>query len=182
MLTAWAAVGVAECVQRLTGLQPTIKWPNDVLIGGKKICGILIESASGRSPTAIAGIGLNATQSAEDFAAAGLPDATSLMASTGRAFEATAVARVLLEELDRAYSLLDGDLATLEASWAERIGLLDQMVRLQPADGTQYCGRLRALAFDGLELDAGGSMVRLVPEAVRSLVHGPVGTSPTQQT
>jgi BirA family biotin operon repressor/biotin-[acetyl-CoA-carboxylase] ligase len=171
VLTAWAAVGVAECVHRLTGIQARIKWPNDVLIGGKKVCGILIESAvAGRPPTAVAGIGLNVTQSAADFAAAGLPDGTSLAASSGRSFDTAEVARALLEELDRAYSLLDSEMATLEATWAERIGLLGEKVIAETADGTQHRGRLRLLAFDGLEFEAGGTAVRLVPEAVRQLM------------
>jgi BirA family biotin operon repressor/biotin-[acetyl-CoA-carboxylase] ligase len=180
VLTAWAAVGVAECVQRWTGLQARIKWPNDVLIGGKKVCGILIESTAGRTPTAVAGIGLNVTQSAEDFAAAGLPDATSLTASIGRPFETAEVARALLEELDVAYGLLDAKLETLETTWAERIGLLGEMVTAETTDRMQHGGRLRSLAFAGLELEAGESVVRLAPEAVRSMVHGPVGKSATQ--
>jgi BirA family biotin operon repressor/biotin-[acetyl-CoA-carboxylase] ligase len=170
VLTAWAAVGVAECVGRLTGLQARIKWPNDVLIRGKKVCGILIESTAGRPPTAIAGIGLNVTQSAEDFAAAGLPDATSLAASTCRPFDTAEVARALLEELDVAYVLLDAKLETLETTWAERIGLLGEMVTAETTDGTLHRGRLRNLTFDGLELESDGAVVRLMPETVRQLV------------
>jgi BirA family transcriptional regulator, biotin operon repressor / biotin---[acetyl-CoA-carboxylase] ligase len=171
VLTAWAAVGVAECVHRLTGIQAGTKWPNDVLIHGKKVCGILIESAAvGRSPTAVAGIGLNVTQSAADFVAAGLPDGTSLAASAGRSFDSNEVARVLLEELDQAYSLLDGRLVLLESSWAEQIGLLGEVVIAETTDGTQHRGRLRTLTFDGLELEqASGAMVRLAPETVRRL-------------
>src|SRR5206468_7692987 len=44
LLTAWAAVSVCETILQLTGLQAKIKWPNDVLIRGRKVCGILIES------------------------------------------------------------------------------------------------------------------------------------------
>ncbi len=171
VLTAWAAVGVAECVYRLTGHQACIKWPNDVLIDGKKVCGILIESAAARQmPTAIAGIGFNVSQSAEDFAAAGLPDGTSLAASVYRPFDISEIARVLLEELDRAYSLLDGDLPTLEATWARQVGLLGQMVVAETADGTDHRGRLRAITFRGLEFEAvDGTVTRLEPEAVRRL-------------
>jgi BirA family biotin operon repressor/biotin-[acetyl-CoA-carboxylase] ligase len=171
VLTAWAAVGVAATVRRLTGRHARIKWPNDVLIRGKKVCGILIESAAGPTPTAVVGIGLNVTQSAESFVATGLPAATSLSASSGRSFDTQMVARVLLEELDRVYGLvLDGELEMLEMRWARQIGLLDRTVVAQTADGTSHCGRLRTLTFAGVELEAAGGVVtRLAPEAVRQL-------------
>jgi BirA family biotin operon repressor/biotin-[acetyl-CoA-carboxylase] ligase len=170
VLTAWAAVGVTECVRRLTGVEARIKWPNDVLICGKKVCGILIESTAGRTPTAVAGIGLNVTQAAADFDTAGLPDATSLAASGDQAFDTADVARVLLEELDRAYALLDGELAKLEATWARRIGLVGRLVAVETADGAAHRGRLRNMTFAGLELEqADGPVNRLVPEAVRQL-------------
>ena len=49
VLTAWAAVAVGEAVFALTGVQAKVKWPNDLLIRGKKVCGILIEQRAGRS-------------------------------------------------------------------------------------------------------------------------------------
>ncbi len=173
VLTAWAAVAVAETARQLTGRQPGIKWPNDVQIRGKKVCGILIEAASpaGRPPTAVAGIGLNVNQSAADFAAAGLPDATSLAVAAGRGFDTHAVARQLLEQLDRDYALLlDGELGTLEACWKWRVGLLGRPVVAEAADGTPHRGRLRELSFAGVELEQpDGSVRRLPPEGVRQL-------------
>jgi BirA family biotin operon repressor/biotin-[acetyl-CoA-carboxylase] ligase len=171
VLSAWAAVGVAAAVRRLTGRAARVKWPNDVLIRGQKVCGILIESAAGRVPTAVVGVGLNVTQSAASFATAGLPAATSLAASSGRSFDTQDVARVVLEELDRAYGLiLDGELETLEARWVRQVGLLDRSVVAETADGTSHCGRLRMLTFAGIELEAAtGAVVRLAPEAVRQL-------------
>src|SRR5262245_59742186 len=79
VLTAWAAATVREVVRELTGLPAWIKWPNDILVGGKKVCGILIEQGvSGVSSAVVAGIGLNLNQSPDNFAHAGLPDASSL--------------------------------------------------------------------------------------------------------
>jgi len=71
ILTAWAAVGLAKAIEELgEGVRPVIKWPNDILIGSKKICGILIEQRR----TTVVGIGLNLSQTTDDFAAVGLPD------------------------------------------------------------------------------------------------------------
>src|SRR5439155_21260352 len=56
VLTAWAAVAVADAIRALTGAQSRIKWPNDLLIRGKQVCGILIEqTGTGRGVTAVAG-------------------------------------------------------------------------------------------------------------------------------
>ncbi len=87
LLVAWAAVSVCELVQAATGLAATIKWPNDVLIHGKKVCGILIEQRNSGNPVlplaTVVGLGLNVTQPAEAFAAANLPDAGSLLSMSG---------------------------------------------------------------------------------------------------
>src|SRR5262249_53884543 len=80
VLTAWPAVSVCETIPVLTGLQAQIKWPNDVLIRGKKVCGILIEQGKGT----VVGIGLNVNQTAEHFEEAGLPLAGSLAMFDGR--------------------------------------------------------------------------------------------------
>jgi BirA family biotin operon repressor/biotin-[acetyl-CoA-carboxylase] ligase len=169
VLTAWAAVGVSECIHRLTGLQPRIKWPNDVLVDGKKVCGILFESAAGTAMTTVAGIGLNVTQSAADFVQAELPEATSLTASTGRILDTATVADRLLDELDRAYGLLLGDVTTLERIWADRLGLVGELVEAETTGGTVHQGRLQAISFRDLEMTTGKTSLRLPPEAVRRL-------------
>lgn len=68
-VTAWAAVAVCDAVETVCGVRPGIKWPNDLVLNGKKLGGILTEalfSAQGE-PLVILGIGLNLSQSAADF-------------------------------------------------------------------------------------------------------------------
>ncbi len=168
VLTAWAAVGVAEAVRTLTGVQARIKWPNDLLIRGKKVCGILIEQRAGT----VVGIGLNLTQSAEEFAAAGLPDATSLALATGAVLDPRAAVAAVLRRLDEEYSrLVSGELVPLEADWKWRVGLLGRHVTAVLADSESVSGRLRDLTFDGVELEVGESGVRVLrPELVRQLL------------
>src|SRR5262249_29673188 len=96
LLAAWAAGPVCDAIRDCTGLQAQIKWPNDVLIRGRKVCGVLIEQGK----ATVAGIGLNVNQTEQAFAAAGLPHAASLAMFTGRTFEAKAVGRTLIELLD----------------------------------------------------------------------------------
>jgi BirA family biotin operon repressor/biotin-[acetyl-CoA-carboxylase] ligase len=166
LLTAWAAVSVCETVLAVTGLQARIKWPNDVLLGGRKVCGILIEQARGT----VAGIGLNVLQSAASFAEAGLPQAASLAVFSGAVPDAATVARRLIRQLDEEYDrLLQGDVTTLEACWRWRLGLLGKQVTAECHDGTRQ-GRLVEVGWDGVCLEqAGGAVLRLVPETVRHL-------------
>lgn len=167
VLTAWAAVGVAEAIHALTGVRAQLKWPNDLLIGGKKVCGILIEQGVGT----VAGVGLNLNQSAEDFAAAMLPDATSLALVAGAPLDARAALTRVVRQLDDEYDRLGGgELAPLQADWCRRLGLLGRHVVAELADGSAIAGRLRDLSFDGVEIEANDGGIRAPrPELVRQL-------------
>jgi BirA family transcriptional regulator, biotin operon repressor / biotin---[acetyl-CoA-carboxylase] ligase len=165
LLTAWAAVSVCETVRDLTGIEATIKWPNDVLIGGRKVCGILIEQRVGT----VAGIGLNLNQGEEHFQMAGLIEATSLAIDTGQEFDFREVARRLIQCLDTWYGrLIDGDLASLESSWRERLGLSGRVVIAECHEGT-VTGWLRELSFAAIVLETEGTVRRLLPEVIRHL-------------
>jgi BirA family biotin operon repressor/biotin-[acetyl-CoA-carboxylase] ligase len=166
LLTAWAAVSVCETILAVTGLQAKIKWPNDVLIRGSKVCGILIEQARGT----VAGIGLNVTQSAAAFAEAGLPQAGSLAVFSDNVPDWATVARRLVRQLDEEYDRLwQGDVTTLEACWRWRLGLLGRQVTAECHDGFRQ-GRLVEVGWDGVCLEQpGGELVRLLPEIVRHL-------------
>jgi BirA family transcriptional regulator, biotin operon repressor / biotin---[acetyl-CoA-carboxylase] ligase len=169
ILTAWVAVGAAEAIRALTGTQSRIKWPNDLLIRGKKVCGILIEqTGSVDCLTTVAGIGLNLTQTAEEFAEAGLPDATSLGIVSGGLFDAHTAAKVVVRELDREYArLLAGERVAVEADWKWRVGLLGRHVVIEHPNGGITTGRLRDMAFDGLEVETTDGYVQVVaPESV----------------
>ncbi len=167
ILTAWAAVGIAQAILELTGAEARIKWPNDLLIGGKKVCGILIEQSGG----VVLGFGLNRSQTAEDFAAVGLPDATSLGMISGTNPDAITVLKTVVQHLDAGYDrLLSGERITPESQWKQRIGLIGRQVRIDLADGGQRVGRLRDMSFDGLELETGEHAIEVIlPELIRGL-------------
>lgn len=172
LLTAWAAVSVCETVLELANVQARIKWPNDVLIRGQKVCGILIESRplAGAELCVVAGIGLNVSQTPEMLAGTGLAEATSLAASAGHGLDWGETARVLIRHLDEEYGrLCAGDVATLESSWKWRVGLLGKQVAAECAEQT-HVGRLLDMGWDGLELELDGKQrLRLTPERVRQL-------------
>jgi BirA family biotin operon repressor/biotin-[acetyl-CoA-carboxylase] ligase len=166
VLTACVAVAVCATVETLVSLPARIKWPNDILVADRKVCGILIEQARGT----VVGIGLNVTQTAADFARAGLPQATSLAMLSGRPFEAPVVGERLLQQLDEDYgALLLGNLAGVEARWRHHVDLFDRAVRAECADG--WCaGRLVAQGFSGLEfLQSDNARLMLEPERILHL-------------
>lgn len=165
ILTALAAVAVAEAVYSLTGAQARLKWPNDLFVRGKKVCGLLIEQHAG---VVVMGIGLNLTQNAEEFAAAGLPEATSLALLSDRPISLRGTADAVLGRLDQEYSrLINGEQTAIEADWKWRLGLLGRQVTVERYDGSVETGRLHEMGFDGLELEVADGLFRvIVPETV----------------
>jgi BirA family transcriptional regulator, biotin operon repressor / biotin---[acetyl-CoA-carboxylase] ligase len=171
VLTAFAAVVVAETILQVSGRQARIKWPNDLLLGGKKVCGILIEGgtlAADRDPHFVVGIGLNVNHTADDFARLGLPGATSLSMAVGQRLDVNGITRLLIRNLDAEYGrLLAGGLADLEACWQWRLGLDGRSITIELMDATEVSGRLVELGFGGLAVEGSGGVRRFLPEEVR---------------
>jgi len=93
-LTLLSAEAVAQTIKILTNLEAKVKWPNDVLLNGKKVCGILTEVAK---KTVIVGIGLNVNNSH-------LPEeATSIKRELGWKVDIAKAVEILLSELERVY-------------------------------------------------------------------------------
>ena len=174
VLTAFAAVVVGETILQATGLQTRIKWPNDMLVGGKKVCGILIEggvTAADRDPHFVVGIGLNVNQGADDFVRLGLADATSMAVAVGRCMDVPEITQLLVRNLDAEYDrLLNGELADLEARWNCRLGLDGKPVTAELMDANEVHGRLVELGFGGLAIEtSSGDLRRLMPEEIRHI-------------
>ncbi len=103
-LTAFTAVAICDAVQRLTGVRPRAKWPNDLLISGKKLCGVLteasIEAESGAVRHVVVGIGLNLSQSTFPPELEGV--ATSLLLSGVPVPRRASLCASILEHLEMA--------------------------------------------------------------------------------
>jgi BirA family biotin operon repressor/biotin-[acetyl-CoA-carboxylase] ligase len=99
-LTPVAGEACAEAIERVTGLHPQIKLPNDVLIEGRKTAGILAEARDGR---VVLGIGINVNVEPGQLPAGFEPPATSLLAELGRPVDRVELLVTLLEILEQRY-------------------------------------------------------------------------------
>ena len=104
-LTAWIAVAVCDAVEQVTGERPGIKWTNDLILRQKKLCGILtemgLEAETGELQYVVAGIGINISQTEEDFGAEVSTLAISLEQALGRKIRRADLAAAVIRALDR---------------------------------------------------------------------------------
>jgi BirA family biotin operon repressor/biotin-[acetyl-CoA-carboxylase] ligase len=130
LITFMAALAVGDALLEATGLRTDIKWPNDLLSGERKICGILaeaIDTPKGRA--VIVGIGINLTPSA-------FPAATSVLEATGVKPDREAILAALLSALTRWYSLL-GEREKIVAAWYSRSSYaIGKLVQVKNGDET----------------------------------------------
>jgi BirA family transcriptional regulator, biotin operon repressor / biotin---[acetyl-CoA-carboxylase] ligase len=137
-LTMCLGIGTVEAIAQVTGVSARLKWPNDVLAGGRKLGGMLSElsAVEDQLDYAVLGLGLNVNL---DFAAAGAPadltlTATSLLAETGRPVDRLALLASILRGTEHWYGLaLRGD--PVHGAWAEKLDTLGRRVRVSLLDG-----------------------------------------------
>jgi BirA family biotin operon repressor/biotin-[acetyl-CoA-carboxylase] ligase len=104
-LTAWTAVAVCRGIEAACGLKTGIKWTNDIISGGKKLCGILteleLEGESGALGGVVVGFGINVSQTRSDFGPQLEEVATSLLEETGRPVRRDQLALAVLQALEQ---------------------------------------------------------------------------------
>ena len=107
MLTAWTAVAVCRALERCCGVRAGIKWPNDIVLEGRKLCGILteleLEAETAALRHVIVGVGINVSQDAADFGPEVAPVAISLAQALGQAPRRSQLAAEVLSALDDLY-------------------------------------------------------------------------------
>ena len=157
----WSALAVREALHGVCGVDTLIKWPNDLLASGRKICGILIESkpsADGRRAYAI-GVGINCLQHADHFPPEIRGHATSLDLESDQPVDRLHVARQLLVRLD-AWLERSAALAAVElrSEWSRQALPLGKRLRIL-SEGRRFSGTLIELDPEGgilVETDEGG--------------------------
>jgi len=158
-----ASLAVVHCVERVTGLKSQIKWPNDVLVNGKKVCGILIESdiRGNIVDYAIIGIGINVNLRLSDFPEIS-PTATSLSHELGKDVPRLDMIRYLLVETERLYLALPSGESVYQ-EWRDNIVTLGKRVQAISGEAT-YKGIAESVASDGSLLlrQPDGSLTKIV--------------------
>ena len=147
-------MAVAKTLGRVAGVTADLKWPNDVLIEGLKVCGILVErvevstgSTDGRRAAAVVGIGINVSQTREELP---VPGATSLALASGSPADRDELLTALLLELQQ-------DLEVWESGGEVRQRYLSQCVTIgQQVNVAVPGGEVRGEAVD---IDEGGRLV-----------------------
>jgi BirA family biotin operon repressor/biotin-[acetyl-CoA-carboxylase] ligase len=160
-----AAVAVAEALARTAALAARLKWPNDVLIAGRKIAGILLESRIvGDAGTAMVAVGVGINLAQRAFPAALAARATSVAIETGRIVPSDTMLGSLLDAFDAWRARLEGEgMAPVRARW---LALADTIGRRVSIDGVS--GVAVDLDPDGaLVLDGASGRHRVMAGEVR---------------
>lgn len=113
-----AGVAVIDAIADVTGIPAQVKWPNDVLIRGKKVAGILVESRSMDDLFAVVGVGLNVNNPAAALPQDLRASAASLIDVTGRAVDRNHLAAALLNALDRQIALVGDQVESVSQRWS----------------------------------------------------------------
>jgi len=153
-LTFVAALAVVEAIERVGGVKAAVKWPNDVLIAGRKIAGVLSEmrAESDRVHYVILGVGVNLNMRREQF-----PDdlrypATSLLLERGEGVSRSAFVRCFLERFEYYYQMfLAEGFDAIRPTWDAHCAMLGERVRVEQEP--------QALTGLAIGLDADGSLL-----------------------
>ena len=138
-LTLLAGVAVCRAVRRIAGVEAGIKWPNDLLVSGRKVCGILLESniSDGQLQYCIAGIGIDANLTEADFPEFLKGIGSSLLIERGGVpVDRSELSAAVLAELERLYMLyMEQGFRPIGMLWESLSVTLGRQVALNTAQG-----------------------------------------------
>jgi BirA family biotin operon repressor/biotin-[acetyl-CoA-carboxylase] ligase len=150
-LTVASATALRRAIEAGTGVRATIKWPNDILIDGKKVAGILTELSAelDRVKHIILGIGVDVNLSAAEFPPDLRKIATSLKMEAGKTISRADLAVAILRELDEDYArVIAGKFESIAHEWEEHCSTIGQPVMIQVGE-RRILGRAESLDDDG---------------------------------
>ena len=169
LITLMAAIAVHDALLEVCSLQTDIKWPNDILVNNRKLCGILaetcetVEGSATPNRAVILGIGINLTNAA--FPSELRDTATSVDAAIGKSASFEAVLQALIRTLERYYMILQSPNGVEETiqKWSERSSYAEGK-RIVVSNGNEILeGTTRGLESDGaLRLETANGEIKIV--------------------
>ncbi len=153
-ITTLAAVALCESIRNETGIPTVIKWPNDIRVGKKKLCGILTESKTLKNKVnyVIVGIGINVNTPSEDFPIELKDQATSLFIETHKIVSCENLFLTALHSMDKWYlETIKNGIDRVVTQWKELSDMPGKLVRIHN----------RSQSFEGyiLNLDTDGGLL-----------------------
>jgi len=169
--SASVAVALGICKELETIVSPVgLKWPNDVFVQGRKVCGVLVETVAGHgNPRMIIGVGVNVNNTFANAPPEIANLGTSLIDLVGRPFERTGVLLELLQQIDHELKRLGAADDRQAIEWNERSLLTDRDLELETPSGP-IAGRCIGVDPEGaLLLSDDSTVIRLVSGVVKRI-------------
>jgi BirA family transcriptional regulator, biotin operon repressor / biotin---[acetyl-CoA-carboxylase] ligase len=151
-LTLLTAVAIVQAIEETTDLLPEIKWPNDILINGKKVTGILTElqAEADRIHSIIIGIGLNVNQTMEDFPIELRETASSLLIELGKTVSRAELIRSIFKNFENLYTLyLNQGFLPIKLLWEGYTSSIGKNIRARTLT-TTIEGKALGITDDGV--------------------------------
>ncbi len=164
-ITFLSSLAVSDTIAQLTGLKPSLKWPNDVLVGPRKISGTLIELSTEADMVrfVVIGIGLNVNMEMKDMDKEIRAKATSFLVETKKTFERPRVCGILLSNLEQYYGVFknDGPQAICDI-WEQKAQIRGKYLEINQM-GEMYAGLAQGIDRDGaILLDIDGTTKKIL--------------------
>jgi len=152
LVTLLTAVAVAESIEEATGLKAGIKWPNDILVNGRKVCGILTELVENDDPdasTVVIGIGINVNMTHEDMHRDIVSRATSLAIESGKTLPREILLKLIINRMNfRIRQWLTEGFDPVRESWISGNVTTGNIVKVDSFN-EQFCGYATGIDRDG---------------------------------
>ena len=166
LITMASSIAVAQGIEEVTGLKPEIKWPNDLLVNGKKVCGILTELDAKKDTInyTVVGIGLNVNNALEEE----LQEfATTLKQELDNQIPKLDLLKSILKNFDENYNkLISGDYDFIKNSWLSHSNIIGRKIQVRD-DESVTIGKVT-------DIDNSGYLILETEKGIARIVSGDV--------
>ena len=152
LITLATGVAVAKTLEKIGVENPEIKWPNDIMIGDKKVCGILTEAVTkfNTIENVIVGVGIDANLNVSDFPEELQYGTTTLKEALGREGNENLLIKIFLEEFEKIMDQFkDGEYEAILKDWRKRSYSIGKIVEVREPFNTSYDAYVLGIAKEG---------------------------------